>query len=806
MSKALKILLWLVLGFFLLVLILLVVAYFVVTSAGFQKSVANKVLNQPGTQGRVEYIKIGLSKGEIRGFNFFDQQRQGMTFDKLAFDYDLGALRNNEVVVNRMELSGLLVDLSQATVSAQGTVEAQVRIGGSSPAQPTGNQPSPTPSGGQSAPSPQPAGNTATTGSPPAPRYVGILRSTELAGITYRLTNIAMDGIILLPDNLEIRFKASGEGIAPGQSGTLAAEFTLTDKKPNAPVNQITGSGTITLSQKGTPGFDGIEATFDLAGEGTALAHPAALKFTLAILATPTGERSEIALFTGGASTPVVSVVASMDADSSTQNGTYVIQTKTTDYAFIPGLDTLPALKLDSKGSFTFDNRQQSASLTGDFIVETADSARTPWPHVRGSLTATHTNEEGLTGKMPIAIRGASGISDIGLSFTAKDQSGAASGRYLTLVLFSKHLFVDDLLAMAQQFRQPAPVASASAQASSPNKDAGAPADQPAASQVPPAPTPATASAPAPALSSVPPDLIPVWNGLAGKLTFALEQLHFQGRTLRELNGEITVEGNAISSPKLSAKYQDVTANALGELRFIPGAQKPYLLTGEAAILGIDIGALLRAENPGEQPLIEGVADASASFRADAPQLPYLQDTLRGDVRFTTGAGTLYPIAAGGSRATTTANLASNLLGGALGNAIPGANKATKIIDYLQTVPFDKAELIARRDDELTVFLDSVLIQSPALRFSGSGSLQSVAGTPINEQPLTARLTLSVAPRTDAAKLFSEAHLLTTRTDAAGYLQGPTFQVSGTASDPKTNLTDILLKAGMGAALEALSK
>lgn len=793
MAKALKILLWLILGFFLLVVILLVVAYFVIFSAGFQKSIVMKALNQPGTQGRVEYIKVGLSKGEIRDFSFFDNRRQGISFDKLAFDYELGALRDNEVIVNRLELSGLLVDMTNATVTAQGSVQTQITIGGGTPADTA--QP---PQGASGPQAPASGAGTAPQGTQqqPAPQYAGILRSTEMAGMVYRLSAISMDGIVLLPDNIEVRFKAKGDGIAPGAAGTMAAEFTVSNKTPNAPVKEVSGSGTITLSQKKTPGFDKIEAAFNLSGEGAALAKRANLNMTLSIQPTAKGERTELAVFLGEATAPLIGVEAELDAASLTQAGTFAVNTQTGDFAFVPGLDGLPALKLQSKGSFSFANSSQTATLNGDFSVESADVKRTPWPTVRGNIAATHSASEGIRGAMPLTINGPSGVSDMNVTFALKDAQAPAQVKVVDVVLVSQRLFADDLMAMAQAFQAASVQTGAPSSSPSPTGQAPAPSE-PVASKPQGTQAPAETKPSVPA--SVAPDLIPAWHGIAGQVAYTLQDVRFQGRKLEQLKGEIKVSERAITAPSFSGQYQNVKASGNATLQFIAGAPKPYLLTGETSINGLDVGALLRAENPGQQPIIECVADARASFKADAAQLPYLQETLRGDVRFSTGPGTLYPIAAGGSKATTTANLATNLLGGALGGVIPGANKATQVLDYLKTVPFDKAEMVARRDEQLTVFLDSLLIQSPALRFSGSGSIQTVAGTPINEQPLTAQLTLSVAPRSDAAKIFNEAYLLTNRTDAAGFQVGPTFQITGTASDPKTNLGDILLKAGVEA-------
>lgn len=384
------------------------------------------------------------------------------------------------------------------------------------------------------------------------------------------------------------------------------------------------------------------------------------------------------------------------------------------------------------------------------------------------------------------------------VTFAVKDAKASGQGKVFDVVLLSQRLFADDLVAMAQAFQTTAPT-----QAGTPTSGSTQPAGQA------PAPSEPVASAPQeqkPAAEqepgmpvSVPPDLIPAWHGIAGQVAYTLQDVRFQGRKFEQLKGEIKISENAVAAPKFSGQYQNLKVNGNAALQFIAGAPKPYLLTGETRIDGVDVGALLRAENPGQQPIIECVAEASVNFKADAAQLPYLQETLRGDVRFSTGPGKLYPIAAGGSKATTTANLATGLLGGALSGVIPGANKATQVLDYLKTVPFDKAEMAARRDEQLTVFLDSLLIQSPAMRFSGNGSIQTVAGTPISDQPLTAQLTLSVAPKSDAAKVFGEAFLLTDRTDAAGYQVGPTFQITGSASNPKTNLSDILLKAGMGA-------
>ncbi|HRE82001.1 MAG TPA: hypothetical protein PLN52_13170, partial [Opitutaceae bacterium] len=314
--------------------------------------------------------------------------------------------------------------------------------------------------------------------------------------------------------------------------------------------------------------------------------------------------------------------------------------------------------------------------------------------------------------------------------------------------------------------------------------------------------------------SATTPENKPIWAGIKGQLTLALQQVVYSPElTVKDINGSISISEAAVTLEALKAVLGtggQVAVN--GGLTFTPVAKQPYALKADVAVTNLDSGATLKAFKSGNAlPLVEGKFDLTSKVAASGASLDALAEQARGDVRITSKGGLFRPVPSNYVEALSSARTqllkrteqagAISSLAGALGAKLPGnlggatakiqsvaerLGELEAVVKLISEVKFDQLTFDAGSDSNLDTILRDLTITSPELRFVGAGGLKYQPDVPLWKQALSLRL--NGAARGKAAEAMKKANLLGDSVDALGYVPLTlAVNVDGTAEKPDTS-------------------
>jgi hypothetical protein len=199
------------------------------------------------------------------------------------------------------------------------------------------------------------------------------------------------------------------------------------------------------------------------------------------------------------------------------------------------------------------------------------------------------------------------------------------------------------------------------------------------------------------------------------------------------------------------------------------------------AVAQFDVGAFLRASNPGEPPSLESKVSVEAKLTGAGATLPDLAENLLGQFDVTGSAGVLRALGRKGGGAV---NALSKVVG--LFGALKGSDTTTAVADLaaeLNEMKFDRFSAHVERDAALNLKLTALEFLSAGTRITGTGSIEHQPGVPIDRQPL--HVEVQLAGKEHMALLLHRLKLLGGKTDDQGYtLMSRPFIIKGTAAKP----------------------
>jgi hypothetical protein len=288
----------------------------------------------------------------------------------------------------------------------------------------------------------------------------------------------------------------------------------------------------------------------------------------------------------------------------------------------------------------------------------------------------------------------------------------------------------------------------------------------------------------------------PFWGDWKGRLAFDFGKLRTTDGEYADAGGTLDfdtasvelINGHAEVGPKTMA-----TVDA--KLEFDPTAgDGRYSLSGKAALLSPLDASFLIPRRPGEDPVLEGKFAFSGTVEGRGASLPELARNATASLRLSSGNGIIRllkvdvadAVPEQSEKVSESAGAVGDLLGSVLlgmkGHPFePVKNKVGKVdqavIDFTNLVGevgYDRAEAFVTVHPGGAVELRQLEIVSPDLHLSGTGSIASVPGKPLSEEPLS--LELRVGVKDASAARLETAGLLSKSKDGQGY-----WLLSGTA-------------------------
>ncbi len=313
-------------------------------------------------------------------------------------------------------------------------------------------------------------------------------------------------------------------------------------------------------------------------------------------------------------------------------------------------------------------------------------------------------------------------------------------------------------------------------------------AEAPAAA---PTETAATKSKPA---AAAPKDAQAFWSAFTGRATIDVQRLVLESEEITGLQASVVCDPQKLALERFAARARNASLEASLGVTFDAARAAPYSLEGSCAFPGFDLGAWMRAANPGEEPAIETVLDVNAKLAGQGTNLDTLLAGLRGEFVLQGGPGVLRIK----DRRVETASALGGLVLGLLSRdkqQKPAVVAGSQLLEELREFRFERIDVSLLRAEDLNLQFRTIDVRSAEKRLSGSGTARHVARGSIADYPL--QLELRLGGKENFGVLLDKAGLLGGAKDEFGYLtMREAFSVTGTVGEP--NWKAMLAKLATG--------
>ncbi|MFT3829248.1 MAG: hypothetical protein QM691_06015 [Opitutaceae bacterium] len=314
-------------------------------------------------------------------------------------------------------------------------------------------------------------------------------------------------------------------------------------------------------------------------------------------------------------------------------------------------------------------------------------------------------------------------------------------------------------------------------------------------SEAPAATTTATAAAKSKAgAAAAPKDAQAFWSGFNGRATIDVQRLVLESEEVTGLQASVVCEPQKLALERFTARAKNAPLEASFGVTFDAAKAVPYVLEGRCAFPGFDLGAWLRAANPGEEPAIESVLDVNAKLAGQGTNLDSLLAGVRGEFVLKGGPGVLRIK----DKRVETASALGGLVLGLLSKdkqQKPAVVAGSQLLEELREFRFESIDASLLRAEDLNLQFRTIDVRSVEKRLTGSGTARHVAGGSIADYPL--QLELRLAGKENFGVLLDKAGLLGGTKDELGYVtMREAFTVTGTVGEP--NWKAMLAKLATG--------
>jgi hypothetical protein len=276
-------------------------------------------------------------------------------------------------------------------------------------------------------------------------------------------------------------------------------------------------------------------------------------------------------------------------------------------------------------------------------------------------------------------------------------------------------------------------------------------------------------------------DETPFWSDrLAGQATIDIAKLRFAPYTVDNIRGQLQVSPSEIKLTGIEASLLDAQLTTAGAIRFDSQDESPYDMRFDLDLSDLELGELLRSEDPGVLPVAEGLFSLRTELVAGGRNALDLGLASQGSIHLSGSSGIFRGLAGRGGTTSTAAGVVGVLTFSKELRAIG------RILDDLETLSFAQFNVSLNRKTAQLISVDDLLLVSPLLRLEGSGRVSLGHQDPLIMSPLQA--SVSLATRDDMTILFDGMGLLVKEADAEGYraVKRPVV-ISGTLAEPDTS-------------------
>jgi hypothetical protein len=287
--------------------------------------------------------------------------------------------------------------------------------------------------------------------------------------------------------------------------------------------------------------------------------------------------------------------------------------------------------------------------------------------------------------------------------------------------------------------------------------------------------------------------------GLRAKVKLALQRVDWTDYALTGVEGELRCAGGAVELSVVKARLSDAGPISLSaELERTAGAASPCRWNAAATVSDVEVSAWWRKFTPDRAPPFEGKFKLDGRFSGQGADWAAAWSAAHGTCAATSTGGTfrilateVAPKASGGNIAMNALRSVASTVGSVIGRHKNGefANPADAVIYAAQAVSaiaYDQLSFTVERGSGRDVRCRDFALISPEIRLSGQGRIAFEAGTPFDEEPLTAQLNLSARGKLAAALKYLD--VLGAKPDDLGYAAcPPPITVKGTLQKPDTS-------------------
>ncbi len=296
------------------------------------------------------------------------------------------------------------------------------------------------------------------------------------------------------------------------------------------------------------------------------------------------------------------------------------------------------------------------------------------------------------------------------------------------------------------------------------------------------------------------------WAMAEGRIDLEMREIIY-GRDypITDVRGAATLAPRQLALQDLNGKLQGNPFHLAATIDFAPQQPKPYTLAATTQVQQFDIGAFLRAGDPGSAPKLEGIVNVDGTFQGHGATLTELAKNAYGRFNVVGQQGVLRMLARNDDSALGgLGGIAQGaaVLGGLLGQSKnrPEVAVISQLVGKLAELPYDRFSMQVERGADLGLKMSNIEFLSPDTIITGVGGIVAQEGIPAAQQPM--QFTLQLAARGPMAEALDQLKLLKGEADPHGFrAMSRTFQLKGSASKPDSkDLWRSILEAAMGSA------
>jgi hypothetical protein len=280
---------------------------------------------------------------------------------------------------------------------------------------------------------------------------------------------------------------------------------------------------------------------------------------------------------------------------------------------------------------------------------------------------------------------------------------------------------------------------------------------------------------------------LPFWGNWVGRAKFSFDHLRVAGREFNDADATLDVGPGAMDLLAARAWLPNHSlAKAAGSVSFDPASGIAYRVAGTASLEAVDASSMLPKPERGQEPVVEGRFGVNATVAGSGSGPGDLAGGLRAKFHIKGGTGILRLLktnvadaipetpARAGDSLRNVGSLVGSLFGVERHDDESGENRLAKnteaVLDFANVIGeigYDQLEASAALAPDGSLVFDTVAVNSPSVRLTGSGRIGFETGAPIAARPLT--LEFELGARGDVARLLADAGLLSARKDGLGY-------------------------------------